>query len=126
MSGQQKMSPKILSSSWGKLDVEILGRGKDFKLWPGGGRDWDWSEHGTGHARGIQIGDVEEVIEKGAKVVILTRGVLSRLRIPRATRFHVEKQGVELIVTSTRKGIGLYNDYVDKGVPVGGLFHSTC
>jgi hypothetical protein len=119
-------SPRILSSSWGRLEIETLGRGKDFKLWPGGGRAWDWSEHGTAHTRGIQIGDVEEVIEKGAEVVILTKGVLSRLRVPRATRFHVEKQGVQLIVASTKKAVGLYNEYVDKGVPVGGLFHSTC
>lgn len=119
-------SPKILSIGWGKMEIEDLGKGRDFKLWPGGGRPWDWDECGTGHSRGIQIDDVRELISQGAKVVILTRGVLSRLNVPQKTRSFIEEQNVEVIVTSTKQGVKLYNDYVDKNVPVAGLFHSTC
>ena len=35
------------------MEVEGLGAGKDFKLYPGGGREWDWSETGMRHAPGI-------------------------------------------------------------------------
>ncbi len=119
-------SPKILAVSWGRMEIEELGQGKDFKLWPGGGRHWDWSEFGTGHVRGVQIGDVEELVVKGARVVVLTRGVLSRLRIPDKTREFLEKSGVKVEVVPTKKGVALYNAYVEKGVAVGGLFHSTC
>lgn len=28
----------------GHMEVEGIGEGKDFKLYPGGGREWDWSE----------------------------------------------------------------------------------
>ena len=31
------------------MTVAGLGDGKDFKLWPGGGRAWDWRETGTHH-----------------------------------------------------------------------------
>lgn len=41
---QQKSSPRILAVSWGHMEVEGIGEGKDFKLYPGGGREWDWSE----------------------------------------------------------------------------------
>jgi len=38
---QQKPSPRIVRISWGRMEIEGLGAGKDFKLYPGGGRAWD-------------------------------------------------------------------------------------
>lgn len=119
-------SPRIISSGWGKMEVETLGRSKDFKLWPGGGRPWDWSEYGTGHGRGIQRGDVEELVAKGCRVVILTTGRLKQLRVPRTTVDTLKAQAIEVVVADTKTAIELYNDYVEKGTAVGGLFHSTC
>lgn len=119
-------SPRILSSGWGKMEVEKIGRGKDFKLWPGGGRPWDWSEHGTGHSRGIQQGDVQELITKGCQVVVLTTGRMKRLRVPQTTVDTLKEQSIDVVVVNTQKAIQLYNDYAEKGVAVGGLFHSTC
>lgn len=52
-------SPKIAHLSWGRIEVEGLGTGKDWKLYPGGGREWDWRETGTEHRPGIQPADVE-------------------------------------------------------------------
>ena len=42
-------SPRVLANRWSHLDVEGLGELKDAKLWPGGGREWDWTETGTQH-----------------------------------------------------------------------------
>jgi hypothetical protein len=119
-------SPRILSAGWGEMEIETIGRGKDFKLWPGGGRPWDWSEHGTGHSKGIQQGDVQELITNGCQVVILTTGRLKRLKVPQTTVDTLKAQSIEVIVADTKKAIQLYNDYAAKGVAVGGLFHSTC
>ncbi|MCP4340254.1 MAG: hypothetical protein GY799_15525 [Desulfobulbaceae bacterium] len=119
-------SPRILSFGWGKMEVEIVGRGKDFKLWPGGGRFWDWSEHGTGHSKGIQQGDVQELITKGCQVVVLTTGRLKRLKVPQTIVDSLKAQSIEVFVVDTKKAIKLYNDYAEKGIAVGGLFHSTC
>ena len=79
-------SPKISAISWGRMEVDGVGSGKDFKLWPGGGRPWDWNETGTHHDPGVQPADVEE----------------------------------------TMAAAKLYNELSDQGMPVGGLFHSTC
>jgi hypothetical protein len=49
----QNRPPRILEISWGCMKVEGLGSGKDFKLYPGGGRAWDWTETGTRHSPGI-------------------------------------------------------------------------
>ena len=40
---------RIVRISWGRMEIEGLGAGKDFKLYPGGGRAWDWAEAGTTH-----------------------------------------------------------------------------
>src|SRR5262249_14300406 len=72
---EAKPSPRIIDISWGHMEVAGLGSGKDFKLYPGGGREWDWSETGTRHVPGIQVADVEELLAHGARVVVLSLGM---------------------------------------------------
>lgn len=126
MKNENEISPQILSSGWGKMEVDTLGRGKDFKLWPGGGKNWDWAEHGTGHNKGIQVEEVSELIANNCTTVILTTGRANRLRVPQKTIETLKSKGIEVIITDTKNGINTYNEYVEKGVRIGGLFHSTC
>ncbi len=63
------------------MEVEGVGTGKDFKLYPGGGREWDWRETGTEHSPGVQPADVEELLQNGANVIVLSRGMLWRLKV---------------------------------------------
>lgn len=62
------------------MTVTGVGSGKDFKLWPGGGRAWNWSDTGTHHVPGIQPQDVSELLAHDSETVVLTRGMLLRLR----------------------------------------------
>jgi hypothetical protein len=119
-------SPAITTSSWGKIEVAGLGPGRDWKLWPGGGRSWDWTEYNTGHLRGVQPEEVLELIDNGCRSVILTTGRLRRLKIADETVQLLESKGIQVTTASTSKGIDLYNRLVIEGVAVGGLFHSTC
>jgi hypothetical protein len=118
-------SPKILSVSWGRMDVAGLGVGKDFKLYPGGGREWDWSETGTAHQPGIQPADVVELLEHGAVAVVLSRGMDEQLHVDPATLRELAERGIEVHVLETREAVTRYNELADR-VAVGGLFHSTC
>jgi len=119
-------SPKISRISWGGMDVDGLGAGKDFKLWPGGGRPWDWNETGTRHDPGIQPGDVGELIEHGSRIVVLSRGQELRLRTSPATLDLLRERGITVHVEETRDAVRLYNHLAEGGAAVGGLFHSTC
>ncbi|MFI8388781.1 3'-5' exoribonuclease domain-containing protein [Streptomyces sp. NPDC085540] len=74
-------SPLITHLSWGRIEAEGLAPGKDFKLYPGGGRPWDWSEHGTRHDPGIHPGEVREFLDLGVTAVVLSRGVEGRLGV---------------------------------------------
>ena len=172
-------SPLITSIAWGKIQISGLGPGlemdgltttttttmKDVKLWPGGGRRWDWAETGTRHKPGIQLADVEEVIavgENGAEVVVLSTGMEERLGVSDGLVEVLEGilgtgdrddgkgegkggggdgkrnehgdghgdgkgKGVKRVfVLETREAVRVYNSLAERGVRVGGLFHSTC
>ena len=117
-------SPRITRLSWGRLEVED-GTFKDAKLFPGGSREWDWNETGTRHAPGIQPADVEELLEHGATVVVLSRGFHDRLGVCRETLRMLEDRGVPVHLEQTEGAVKLYNELRERE-RVGALIHSTC
>ncbi len=118
-------SPRITRFSWGRIEVEGGHVFKDAKLYPGGAREWDWRETGTSHMPGIQPADVTELLERGAQVVVLSRGVYERLQVHEETLLTLKRRGVPTHVLQTEEAVKLYNSLRDKA-SVGGLFHSTC
>ncbi|XP_058681200.1 mth938 domain-containing protein isoform X3 [Ammospiza nelsoni] len=76
-------SPEIASLSWGQMKVKGCSTTyKDCKVWPGGSRTWDWRETGTNHSPGVQPADLEEVVKKGVKTVVIGRGMSEALQHP--------------------------------------------
>jgi len=122
----QTPSPVITSVAWGRMVVEGIGSGKDFKLWPGGGREWDWRETDTHHVPGIQPADVEELLEYGCQAVVLSQGMILRLQTCQETIDLLESHGVAVQIAETNKAVEIYNQLKWSGKAVGGLFHSTC
>lgn len=118
-------APRIVGSSWGRVEIDDGRSFKDAKLWPGGGREWDWTETGTGHSAGIQPRDVDELLDHGAEVVILSQGRLRALSVADETLARLEQAGVEALVLPTDDAITRYNA-LRENRQVGGLFHSTC
>jgi len=118
--------PRITHIAWGEMEVAGLSPGCDMKLWPGGGRAWDWNETGTRHVPGIQVADVEELLRHGARTVVLSRGMHLVLRTCPETLDHLRKLGVRVHVLETREAAKVYNELATQGEAVGGLFHSTC
>lgn len=118
-------SPRITHLSWGRMEVEGLGSGKDFKLYPGGGRAWDWRETGTRHVPGVQPADVEELLQHEVRVIVLSRGMRRALQVCPETLDLLREQNVEVHVEETRAAVELYNRLA-RTEAVGGLFHSTC
>ncbi len=118
-------SPRISRLSWGRVEVEDYGTFKDAKLYPGGCREWDWRETGTGHVPGIQPPDVEELLRHGAAVVVLSSGVYGRLQVCLETLQLLKDRGITVHTLRTKEAVRIYNECREKG-PVGGLIHSTC
>jgi hypothetical protein len=125
-SNRMERSPRITHLAWGEIEADGLARARDIKLWPGGGREWDWGETGTHHVPGIQVADVLELLEHGTRTVVLTRGMQLVLRTCPETLEYLRTAGVQFHVAETNKAARLYNELTAQGEPVGGLFHSTC
>ena len=120
------MSYKIENISWGKMTIESVGTGKDFKLWLGGGRPWDWKETNTHHSPGIQPADVDELLKYGSQEIVLSRGMLLMLNTCPETLELLESEGIEIHHAETKEAAEIYNRLIEQGKAVGGLFHSTC
>jgi len=118
-------SPRVIGISWGRIEVEGLGDHKDVKLYPGGGREWDWAETGTRHIPGIQPADVEELVGHGATIVVLSQGMDKMLHIDPATLEYLEQLSITVQIAETREAVEIYNKLAEDCL-VGGLFHSTC
>jgi len=118
-------SPRITHVSWGRMEVDGIGTGKDFKLYPGGGRPWDWNETGTRHVPGIQPSDVAELLERESSVIVLSRGMYLVLQTCPETLDFLRARGIAVHVEETRAAVALYNRLAESQ-NVGGLFHSTC
>ena len=119
-----KISPKIESLKWGSLKTANHTY-KDAKLFPGGSRAWDWSETGTHHAPGIQPADVQELVDNGAEVVVLSRGFNERLQTCDETKTFLKEQGCRYHILQSEKAVEKYNSLCGSE-PVGALIHSTC
>ncbi len=118
-------SPRITNLSWGRIEVEDFPPLKDAKLFPGGCREWDWNESGTGHSQGVQPGDIEELISHGAKVIVIGKGVYGKLSVAKSTLKILQEKGIELHVLKTKEAVKKYNELCANN-PVGALIHSTC
>lgn len=126
MSNNDIKSPQINHISWGRMEVEGVGVGKDFKLWPGGGRQWNWRETGTHHVPGIQPSDIEELLNNGSQTIVLSRGMWLALQTSKETLDFLNEKNITVHIAETRAASEIYNDLASDGAAVGGLFHSTC
>ena len=118
-------SPKITKLSWGKIEIDGNQEFKDVKLFPGGCREWNWRETGTEHSPGIQYSDVQELLDNGANTVVLSRGVLGRLKVPKVLTDKLVSDGKLVHILKTNKAVKLYNKLL-RTKKVGALIHTTC
>ncbi|MFO1152753.1 MAG: Mth938-like domain-containing protein [Rhodospirillales bacterium] len=125
MTEDEQRSPRIAGCRWGRVSIDGHGTVKDAKLYPGGARAWDWGETGTRHEPGIQPADVVELLEHGAEVVVLSRGVLRMLKVCPETLLLLKDKGIPCQVLPTPEAVTEYNRLAETEA-VGALIHSTC
>lgn len=55
------------------------------KLYPGGGREWNWRKTDTHHVPGIQLTVIQELLENGSEFFVQSRGMQLVLQTCRET-----------------------------------------
>jgi hypothetical protein len=120
------VSPRVLDDGWGYVEIDRLGRFRDVKLWPGGGRGWDWRETGTDHRPGILPADVLELLDHDPDVLILGCGREGRLGVSPDTVALLEDRGVEVVREKTDAALATYERLATEGRRVAALLHTTC
>src|SRR4051812_31423333 len=100
------------------MEVDGVGGGKDFRLYPGGGDAWDWSLTGTQHSPGIQPADVEDLLARGATVLVLSRGMRLRLEVDPRTMALIEERGIIVHMAETTDAVAIYNELAE-AQPIG-------
>lgn len=126
LEGMTDRSPRVTDDGWGYLEIEGIGRVRDAKLWPGGGRAWDWNETGTDHTPGISPDDVAELLEYDPEVVVLGLGREGALQVQPEAQASLERGGVAVVKQETADAIEHYNALAAEGRMVAALIHSTC
>jgi hypothetical protein len=120
---------KIIHISWGHMEVLADGQiysFKDCKVWPGGAKAWDWNITGTRHQPGTQPRDIEEILEHGVEVMVLSRGMQLVLQTCPETEVLLRSLGIEYHIEETKQAVAIFNKLAREGREVGGIFHSTC
>ena len=82
-------------------------------------RDTNESQLGNSNCR------CAELLDHGAKVVVLSRGMAECLYVPRETLDFLKGRQIAVHVLPTPHAVALYNKLAQTQ-PVGGLFHTTC
>jgi len=118
-------SPKVETIKWGLMKIQGYPPGRDFMIYPGGAKSWDWNNSNTSHEKGIQPQDISFIIDKGAKYVAMAIGMNSRLKVSDAAIELLKKTGTDYCILSTKDAVDEYNQLASIS-PVGGLFHTTC
>lgn len=124
------MNPTLITHlSWGHMEITLNDQPllfKDCKVWPGGAKEWDWHLTGTRHQPGIQPADIEEILAQGVEKMIVSRGMDLMLHTCPETEGLLREKGIEYHILETREAVAKFNELMETGKRVGGIFHSTC
>ena len=127
-------APLFTTTSWGVLNVMHDGKEHTFKdavLTPSGASGWNWKLDGTRHKPGVTVKAIEMNNLFDADYVILTKGVDLVLKITKSAadlvaKAKAEGKIVDYKILQSTQAFQEYNEMVNKGMKVSGLFHSTC
>jgi len=119
-------SQRIDSIVWGRIQVGEKSF-VDAKMTPDGGvQEWDWKATDTQHDPGIKPEAVQELLDTGADMIVLSKGMMEDLWVSFEALKLLSKSNVDFIITHTHNAVYMYNQYVDEGRKVAALIHSTC
>ena len=112
--------------SWGRTVVSKHGNFRDAMVYPNGACEWDWRKSNTHHVPGIQLVDIEFLLNNGCDQIVLSRGMQLVLQTDAATIDFLTRAVIPFFIEESSRAVELFNHLRDSGIRVGALLHSTC
>ena len=117
----------ILKVVWGEITTFDGSVFKDCKLKGIISTEWNWALTNTHHNPGIQITDLQDLIDENTTTVILSRGMKDVLKTMPETFVFLKEKGLTVHHLKTPDAVVMYNLLVkDLGTSLVALIHSTC
>lgn len=110
---------RIEHYSFGRIRIDGESYTSDVIIYPDRVGKW-WRKRGHQVARE----DVQEIVEAGAKVLVIGTGSAGCVDVLEETKKHFDSQGIELIVQKTDQACDTYNEMAGEGVIA--ALHLTC
>ncbi len=118
------MQPRIKKYDFGEIIVDNERYTKDLIITPVGiiGNWW----RREGHR--LQLVDICEYVQENIEydAVVIGTGYYGYMKVDREIIDYFKEKNVEVYVSDTREAVKKYNELVEKGKKVLGLFHLTC
>lgn len=74
----------------------------------------------------LNSGDLKEVMECQPEILVVGRGFLSCMKVLKETKKTLEERNIRVVEKRTGKAYPLFNEYLNQGKKVVGVFHLTC
>ena len=117
--------PKINSFTQGIIEIDGI-LYYDVKIYPDKVEKWDWFKTDTHNDPGIQVKDVQDLLDYGCDFIILSRGLSRRVDVGFDTYKLLLKYEVDFLVTYTISAINRYKEETyDESHLVGALIHTA-
>ena len=118
------MQPRIKSYDFGKMFIDGETHTRDLIITPKGIIGNWWRKEG----HRLQLDDIKHYVPEDLDydAVVIGTGYYGYMVVDKDVIEYFENKGVEVYVLDTRKAVKKYNELVDKGKKVLGLFHLTC
>ena len=111
---------KVDTYSFGKVVIEGRTFTRDVIVFPDRVvEDW-WRK--SGHS--LCAGDLSEILEYSPDVLIIGKGAMGLMKVPKETAVYLADNGIELIARKSKEACKLFNDMQGRRVALG--LHLTC
>ncbi len=112
---------RITDYSFGRITIDRKIYTSDVIIYPGRVQDSWWRR--DGHR--LYPDDVKDAVDASPRVLIVGTGYYGNMTVPKATRQHLEAQGIEVYIAPTAEAVDLFNTMRDSAAVVA-AFHLTC
>ncbi len=118
------MQPKIKKYDFGEVIVDSERLTRDLIITPTGIiKNW-WRREG----HRLQLIDIHDYIPENIvyDAAVIGTGYYGYMRVDNEVIDYFKKKNVDVFILDTREAVRKYNELVEKGKKVLGLFHLTC